>query len=132
MKKPPKNIPRKHEEEDLIALFRTTGCGNYARGIKRIAKWIGITEKHVRFWFDYQQRIPDHCFDEVQRCCEHYSGRRVPIRIANEDIAMRGCLRCQRKFESTHKGNRICGVCKKGIQYNKDIGGLDEYRTIAK
>ena len=132
MSQPPKNPARKHLEEDMVSLFRTTGCGNYALGIRRIANWCGITEKHVRFWFDYQQRIPDRRFDEVQKCCHYFSGKRVEIRIANEDVAMRKCLRCAGSFESTHIGNRICNQCKGQRNFKKELGGLDEYRTLAK
>ena len=132
MKRGLTNVPRKHVEEDLILLFRTTGNGNYALGIKRIAKWFEITDRHVRFWFDYQQRIPDHRFEEVQKCCHHYSGRRVEIRIANEDNAMRKCLRCTSDFESNHIGNRICDRCKGKPNFQKELGGLDEYTVAAK
>ena len=123
-------IARKHLEQDMFNLMRAIGEGQYTTGIRRVSKWINIQEKHIRFWMENRQRIPEHWVDEIQRCCEHYSGSRVPLRIENDQRAVRSCLRCRIKFPSEGIGNRICEKCKSSEEFKSAKMGIIETWTL--
>lgn len=119
-------VTRKHRESDMFEVMKVCGQGNYVRGVKRIAEWIGVNEKHVRFWLDYQQRFPARWTEKIQQCCLHYGGKRVPVRFENDQRGKRKCLRCGEMFPSENVGNRICLDCKSSVDFKATQNGLEE------
>jgi len=114
----------------MFNLMRTIGEGQFTTGIRRVSKWIGVQDKYIRFWMENRQRIPEHFIEEIQQCCEHYSGNRVPLRIENDQRKVRSCLRCQTNFPSEGIGNRICDKCKSSDEYKSAKRGIIETWTL--
>ena len=89
--------------DDMLRRLAETGAS-----VETMAAAIGKRQDYVRYRLRHLQLpVPD-----------------VKAKPAGSDAAWRKCLRCQRRFPSEHKGNRICGKCKQSTAWRSPVDDM--------